>query len=936
MKIQTKIILFLLFIIAVAVTGVISLYFSDLHRMKILAEFRANEEKIVFDKALQQQTRSLELFAGDYSNWDEMVQFVQDRDRHWSVENIDDVIQKFNVQAAWVFTKDIDFVYSVNMTGDSSLRIGPLSFEVLHRILKLRSFNHFYIASSYGLMEVCSAPIQPSFDNERQTQPKGYFLVSRLWTPDYLGEISDITNKKVIWIPNAVEDSTFENDVPVTTLRIVHPVYGWDGKPVGHIQATQELTTIKEMIRLANFQLIVVILFSIAIIVPITFFLLFRVTRPFNLISKSLANQDKSAIQPMQNENSEFGEISRLLISFLDQKRMLLDEIENHKKTEKALERSERDYRELFEQAHDPILVIDADSANILAVNRRACETFGYPQSQFIGMPLHTIWKKQEMYEKLIAETMERGFYAGMEAVHFSRDGGSILLEINAAPIDYKTHNAILLVERDITERKLSEELNLSHAILKKVGNLILVANSQGRIIFVNHASQSILGYEPSELLGFGWWNLTRDEPEERIKEMDSIRKIAKGEIAPSEGGYERLVKRKDGSKCWILWHDFKGPEDLLIGVGYDVTERKKAEEALRESESHYRLLFEDNPIPVWVFDIETLRFLAVNDAAVAHYGYSREEFLNMTIKDIRPSEDIPLLMENMEEEKGVDQKKKSWRHRKKDGSMTDVEVTTHQLMFGDRRARLVLIDDITDRKKRELTELKLRMQKIRLAAIVQTQEEERRRIAKELHDGLGQVLSAVKRKLEYIVVQSRRAKTKDMQSEYENAISMVDSALVEARRMAHNLIPNVLQDFGLFEAIDRLCHQSFHNTKVKIHFQTFSFDRRLSSAAELGIYRIVQEAFQNILKHSDATEAALQIVDHPKKLVITIEDNGKGFDMQGVKRRPVGERGMGILSMRERVEFLNGNFHIYSSPGRGTSVIVEIPIEEHGHYEND
>ncbi|MDX6694372.1 MAG: hypothetical protein QOF02_1975 [Blastocatellia bacterium] len=133
-----------------------------------------------------------------------------------------------------------------------------------------------------------------------------------------------------------------------------------------------------------------------------------------------------------------------------------------------------------------------------------------------------------------------------------------------------------------------------------------------------------------------------------------------------------------------------------------EVVERKLAEEAAHDSETRYRLLFESNPFPMWVYDLETLSFLAINDAAVHSYGYSREEFLRMTIKDIRPLEDVPTLLDNVTkvfsglDEAGV------WRHRKKDGTIIDAEITSYPLQFAERRAELVLANDITKRKQTE------------------------------------------------------------------------------------------------------------------------------------------------------------------------------------------------------------------------------------------
>jgi two-component system sensor histidine kinase/response regulator len=145
---------------------------------------------------------------------------------------------------------------------------------------------------------------------------------------------------------------------------------------------------------------------------------------------------------------------------------------------------------------------------------------------------------------------------------------------------------------------------------------------------------------------------------------------------------------------------DNSGNVVRVVGTSQDITERKQSEEKLRQSEVRYRSLFATNPLPMWIYDLETLSFLEVNDAAISHYGYRREEFLAMTIADIRPAEDKPMLLANVAGvADGVIDKAGIWRHRQKNGSIIDVEVTSHVLDYGGRSAELVSASDITTRK---------------------------------------------------------------------------------------------------------------------------------------------------------------------------------------------------------------------------------------------
>jgi two-component system, cell cycle sensor histidine kinase and response regulator CckA len=261
-------------------------------------------------------------------------------------------------------------------------------------------------------------------------------------------------------------------------------------------------------------------------------------------------------------------------------------------------------------------------------------------------------------------------------------------------------------LEEHVRERtaELQAQQQYLRAIVETSPNPIFVKNGEGRFTLINKAVEAAYGRSADEILGKKEADLNgyHAEIQTFIHDDDEVIQTRKPKFIPEE----ELTNPRTGETR--LFQTMKVPLALpgnggvhVLGVATDITERKRIEQTLRNTEERYRLLFQSNPLPMWVYDRDTLEFLAVNEAAVSHYGYSQDDFLSMTIKDIRSAEDVETLLEKISDESGFNPAG-TWKHKKKDGSVIDVEIISYPLQFAGRKAKLVLANDVTERKRAE------------------------------------------------------------------------------------------------------------------------------------------------------------------------------------------------------------------------------------------
>jgi PAS domain S-box-containing protein len=364
------------------------------------------------------------------------------------------------------------------------------------------------------------------------------------------------------------------------------------------------------------------------------------------------------------------------------------------------------------------------------------------------------------------------------------------------------------------------------------------------------------------------------------------------------------------GISDYLIKDDLNGTM-LYKSITYAI-ERKKITALLEDSEKRYSNLFHLSPQPMWLYDIESLRFLQVNKAAIEHYGYSNEEFLNMQITDIRSKEDAEKSKAHIEKRviRGESSFKGSSNHVKKSGEVINVEIYITHILINERLCRSVIAFDVTERNEYENRITK---------AIIKTQEEERYEIGGELHDNVCQILAT-----SMITLGMMKKHIDPAAGEwFESTKQYINMASDEIRNLSHRLAPAFFDDSSFEVAIEVLFNSFNVEGKYQINIE---FDDRINNIdlnleMQLNLYRILQEQLRNIMKYAHATVIDFSFFIDNAFITLKLRDNGVGFNTDTLKS------GIGHANMRRRTELFSGTFVIQSSPGNGCNMIVTIPI---------
>jgi PAS domain S-box-containing protein len=422
------------------------------------------------------------------------------------------------------------------------------------------------------------------------------------------------------------------------------------------------------------------------------------------------------------------------------------------------------------------------------------------------------------------------------------------------------------------------------------------------------------------QALGFDQYNLKGENFYQLFPELtQDLNRVLAGET------HSFLVEsRNKGDKVYKQnYYYYDAESQQAVGFCLDITELKRVQDQLK-TQVDFTLNLIDNSIDgIFAFDQEG-RFTAWNRVMEQRYPLKREQILGVRLDEGAAAMG---LLDEVEAYHQVLQGK-TIRYQNKASRFWKgyLDVIVLPMLNQDQQVTggIAFLHDVTERVnlEQERTRLKLRRQKEILNAILDTQEEERRRIAESLHNGVGQILYATKLSLE--ALQHQFELTNPEAKEISKQIlGLLEEAIKETRAVSYELVPVILRDFGLERALldykSRLAKAPF-----KLYFHLTGLEKSLKKQYETAVYRIIQELLNNVIKHAAATEVHLHLAREGRKVMITVEDNGRGFNYSDPQ---LIYNGLGLSSIRNRIKLLNGTLNIISQPGKGTIVEIDLKL---------
>jgi len=542
------------------------------------------------------------------------------------------------------------------------------------------------------------------------------------------------------------------------------------------------------------------------------------------------------------------------------------------------------------------------------------------PPSTVMGIPL--LIKGQVMgVLTLIANASRRTF----------TEEDTRLAGMFAAQASIAIQNAQLYgnAQQEIRERKQAEEqLKYSEAryktLLENTGTGIVILDRDGVYLSVNQRAADRMGARPEDIIGKSLFDFFPQETAQFYLEQNQ-KVIDSGISRESEDTFQTPTGKRTYLSIDQCLKDAKGQAVGLQSSCIEITDHKQAEKVLRESEERFRSIFENSDDAILLTSPDG-KVYAANPAACRMFGRSEEEICQVGREGVSDIHD-PRLPAALETRQRTGKFRGELTYLRRNGEPFQGEATSTVFQGGGEARTSMIIRDITERKQAEEA-LRKSHEELRslTSRLAQIEENQRRNMARELHDRIGQNLAALNINLSIIRKLLPPEDAEKVTAQFDDSTRLIEEMIEHVRDLMGDLRPHLLEDYGLVAALRRYTQLFAGRYGLNVNLQeTNKPFPRFSVDVETTLFRIAQEAMNNVALHAQATQVNLQLETPDDTIRLVIADNGIGFDpllSAGREKKP----GWGLISMRERIEAIGGTFRVVSSAGQGTQIILEIP----------
>lgn len=611
--------------------------------------------------------------------------------------------------------------------------------------------------------------------------------------------------------------------------------------------------------------------------------------------------------------------------SFLGEKGNLLRmhgvtrDITETKQAEITLRQSEQRLTTILESIGDGFIALDKNW-KVTYWNRKAEELLYRKREDILGKNIRDEYNDpvtQRFYSRYETALQEN------KAVHFEEyyPEQDMWVGVSAYPLP----DGLTVYFKNITEQKKAQEAlrksNQRYELASRAtSDVIWDMDLQTKTIYWGEGIRKMFGHTfVDDISDFATWSrLLHPTDADRVE--NSLQHVI--DSTQNNWSAEYRFRRADGSYAYVLDKSFlirdeNGKAVRMVGAIQDITQQKESETAIKLSEERFRLLFYQSPKPKWMFKGDSLQIVEVNEAALRLFGYTKEEFLQRSLYDLIIDDDRHEL-ESITEEM-LSRYKDIVLQQKKNGDVFSLEVTMHPIELPSGRHYIVIGDDVTEKiaLQQMVLEEKYAAQKEVAKAIINTQENERSEIAKELHDNVNQLLTTAK-----LYIENINYFPAQKESFSQKSIALVQKSINEIRSLSKQLVTPVINDIGFKATIDELLNHYSSMNLFQIDLAYNLEETQVEKGLQLTIYRIIQEQMNNIVKYAKASVVRISVQACMQNIDVTISDNGVGFDKRKVTK------GLGINNMKNRAEVYKGDFRIRSTEGNGTVVQVTFPFQ--------